>query len=285
MGQAPSSRETVMVGGWPIDNVTLSEAVDKIVPLAEDPEYASLIFTPNVSHIRRLRRRNKYATFRAAYKQADMLVADGNPLVVASKIAGSPLPERVTGVDIHDRLCERLAKIGGHIIYLGGKTQEINDSAIDKKRDLFPVEEYPNLRFSGRSPSMEFGENANETADILGWLSEELVADETNVLFVCAGAPKSEIWAAENAHTKHHPDGGIPRGAIIPVGAAINYAAEEETRASERLQKLGLEGTYRAFRDPLRIGPRHLADIGETAHLLAGAALQRVIYNGVHMPA
>lgn len=260
-----SAADCVRVDGWLIDNVRFGEAVERITRLSQAEE-PSLVVTTNSNHLRMLR---ENAVFRSAYERATMRLADGKPLVWASQLAGAPLYERVTGSDIELAMCERLEGIGGHVIYLGGKTDDINRAAVHNRQAMFP-----DLKISGKSPSMSFGKNADETRELLEFIRSKSTAGQATVLFVCAGAPTSEIWAASNLRSEQYPE-GIPQGVVVPVGAAVDFAAGIRKRAGEGLQKTGLEWAHRISQEPSRLGPRYWGDAKFLAGLFYRSLLQR----------
>ena len=91
-----------------IDNVTMDEAVDRIDKLvqAKKPSY---VVTPNVDHIVKIENDKEFAQI---YEEADLIVADGMPLLWMAKRMGTPLKEKVSGSDLFPRVCEMAAKKG-----------------------------------------------------------------------------------------------------------------------------------------------------------------------------
>ncbi|HSX34516.1 MAG TPA: WecB/TagA/CpsF family glycosyltransferase [Candidatus Saccharimonadales bacterium] len=242
--EGPTGAPTVSLDGWAIQNVTLPEAADLTAALAEGSQ-PSLAVTPNAQHMRLLRTDPE---FQAAYGAAAVRFADGMPLVWASKLQGTPLKERIAGSDLEPALCARLQKCGGRALYIGGATQAVNDMATANRSG-----EFPGLEVYGVSPSMEFGSNPKEDATVVEFINDLSVPKQPTAVFVCAGAPKSEIWAS-----KQLPK--IRQGVILPVGAAIDFAAGTKQRASDGMQTHGLEWLHRMAAEPRRLGPRYARD-------------------------
>lgn len=238
---------SVLLDGWAIQNVTLPQALDGLERLAQAPE-PSMIVTPNLQHLRNLRRGGAREAFRGAYQAASMRFADGMPLVWASKVQGDPLAERVAGSDLEPGMCERLQRLGGQVLYIGGKTPEAANRAITNRRAQFP-----GLWVDGRSPSMEFATDPAETRELVTFINDTVDPSCPAAIFVCAGSPKSEIWAAANLPFIRH-------GVVMPVGAAVDFASGEKERASERAQRRGLEWLHRLRTEPRRLGPRYARD-------------------------
>ena len=106
----------VCVLGVEIDNVSMVETLAQISRIVDGNEFAYAV-TPNVDHLMRLR---GDCTFREIYKAAQLVVADGVPLVWASRILGRPLKERVNGTDLFERTCALAAQRGYSVYLLGG---------------------------------------------------------------------------------------------------------------------------------------------------------------------
>lgn len=245
---------TVALDGWAVQNVTLAEATDLTAALAHESQ-PSLIVTPNVRHLRLLRHNSE---FRGAYSAATARFADGMPLLWASRLQGTPLKERVAGSDLEPALCERLQELGGHAIYIGGKTQAINDAATANRRTQFP-----RLDVTGMSPSMNFGNDPKENIQVTEFINDVSRPKQPTAVFLCTGAPKSEIWANNHLPRLH-------QGVVLPVGAAINFAAGTRQRASEDMQAHGLEWLHRMLSEPRRLGPRYARDALFLAGLWGG---------------
>lgn len=259
----PSTEQSfVRLDGWAITNTTLAEAADAVASLAYG-DVPSLVVTPNMSHLRRLR---SDGDFRAAYKDAVARYADGMPLIWLSRMAGTPLQERIAGADLEPAVCARLSQIGGHAIYLGGKTADITQRAVANRS-----EEYEGLRVSGRTPSMGFTEKPREVKNLMAWVRDVTDPREATVLFVCAGAPESEKLVHRAILS-----GAITRGAVLCAGAAIDFAAGRKQRAPEGMRRSGFEWAHRMLSEPRRLGPRYIKDAGHLGRLAAEALAVRM---------
>lgn len=98
-----------------IDNLTMNEALDRAEELIikKKPSY---VVTPNVDHIVKLENDKE---FQDVYKNADLILTDGMPLIWISKIKGNPIKEKISGSDFFPKLCERAAKNGYSLFLLG----------------------------------------------------------------------------------------------------------------------------------------------------------------------
>ena len=92
--------------GVAIDNVSMAEAIDRIVELAHTRRGAYVV-TPNVDHLVKLQH---HKAFREVYEHADLVLADGMPLIWASRLLGSPLKEKVSGSDLFVKFAGRAAR-------------------------------------------------------------------------------------------------------------------------------------------------------------------------------
>jgi N-acetylglucosaminyldiphosphoundecaprenol N-acetyl-beta-D-mannosaminyltransferase len=230
------------IGGIEIDNVTFSEALERIVGLAQQHR-SQYVVTPNVDHIVRLQ---EDADFLKIYQGAALSVVDGMPIVWASRWLGKPLQERVTGADLLPRLCEVAAQRNLTVYFLGA-APGVAQLAADKLQA-----KYTGLRVAGLySPPFGFEKDATECQKIIDLINY----CEPDILFVGLGSPKQERWiAAYQAQLKV--------GVMLGIGAAIAFAAGVEKRAPLLMQKTGLEWLHRLAHNPRRLGGRYLQDFG-----------------------
>lgn len=174
----------------------------------------------------------KNDAFRAALNQADLSMPDGIGVVYASKILGRPLNGRVPGIDFADQLMAWMAQNGKRLFLLGSKPGIADMAAV-------------NLRQRHR------GLNICGTHD--GYFKEDgpvitTVRDaQPDVVLVCLGAPKQELWMAQNGPATNAKF-------MVGLGGALDVFAGVTERAPERWQKLGLEWLYRLLKDPKRVG-------------------------------
>jgi N-acetylglucosaminyldiphosphoundecaprenol N-acetyl-beta-D-mannosaminyltransferase len=234
LSEAPDGPAAVPLLGTAIHAVTREQALQRIAELVRRPP--CLVVTPNVDHVVLLRRD---AAFRLAYEAAALRVCDGAPLVGLSRLCGSPLPERVTGADLMGDVCGLAAERGWRVFIAGG-APDVLEKGLRQLRGRFP-----DLDISGHSPPLAFEGTAHDDE-----LQEVLRAARPDIVMVCLGAPRAEIWAA--AHMAAAP------AVYLCVGAAIDFAAGARRRAPELLQRLGLEWLYRLSQEPRRLWQRYL---------------------------
>ncbi len=117
-----------------VDVVTESQAIDLIVTSALDGR-GGLVVTPNIDHLHQIANGGWLGT---VYSEADLCLADGMPLVWASRLMGDPLPERVAGSDILGSLCAAAAESGLPVYFLGGRPGAA-DALVEQYTERWPA--------------------------------------------------------------------------------------------------------------------------------------------------
>lgn len=192
----------------------------------------------------------KNAAFAEAMQAADLAVPDGISVVMASRILGAPIPERVTGGDLMERLCAEAAHYGFSVFLLGGLPGAAMMAAFNLR------ERYPGLNICGTyCPPMGFEKSPVEMERVRDRVNEAA----PDLLCVAFGAPKQEIWMQEN---RDH----LNVGAILPVGGAFDVAAGLRRRAPQWVQRIHLEWLFRMMMEPRRLWRRYL--FGNTEFIL-----------------
>jgi len=226
--------------------------------LAElDAGRGGTIVTPNVD-ILRLARRDPEA--RGHVETASYVVADGAPLVWASRLAGVALPERVPGSNLIWSLSAALAARTGSVYLLGGPP------GVAARAGEVLARRYPGLVVAGTaSPSYGFADDPAELAAV----SAAVVAARPDLVYVGLGFPKQERLIARLV-----PE--LPRCWFVGCGAAIGFVAGTQRRAPAWMQRTGLEWLHRLAAEPSRLVRRYLVhDLPFAARLLTAAAAHR----------
>jgi N-acetylglucosaminyldiphosphoundecaprenol N-acetyl-beta-D-mannosaminyltransferase len=231
--------------GVVVDVLTMDQAVGKVVGFVREADMAPerpcrIVVTPNLDHAVQLR---ENAGLRAAYADAAVVLADGMPLVWASRLGDHRLPERVTGSDLTPRVLA--AAPAGTRLYLLGGSEEANAAAASNVR-----QRYPNLVVVGRlSPPRGFEHDAEWSTRIVSAIAES----RAQLVILGLGAPKQELWAHQHAKR-------LPGTVLLCVGATIDFLAGTVKRAPRFMQVLGLEWIFRMLGDPGRLIRRYLKD-------------------------
>lgn len=233
------------VSGVPIDHVSLEEAAAWVIHALRSSASRGplLIMGPNAQLVSLAARHPRFAS---ALRSADLSIPDGISVVLGARLLGQPVPERVTGGDLMERLCIESAKHDLSVFFLGGLP-----GAAEKTARKFQ-QRYPRFRIAGTCcPPLGFEHDPFESARV----RDQIAAAKPDLLCVAFGAPKQEIWMVENCPT-------LPIGAAISVGAALDTQAGLRKRAPKWTHRIGFEWLYRLVREPRRLGHRYL--VGNT---------------------
>jgi N-acetylglucosaminyldiphosphoundecaprenol N-acetyl-beta-D-mannosaminyltransferase len=224
-----------------IHNVNFGEACEKVLELATKREIYDYVVTPNVDHIVRLQKDNE---FKKIYDNASLVLADGMPLIWASKLLNVPLKEKVSGSDIFPMLCELASLNNLNVFFLGGLEGVAEKAAIKLKKIN------PGLNVVGvYSPPFGFENNKVENNKIIN-----LITDcKPDILFVGLGSPKQEKWIYDNLTKLKVP-------VSLGIGASFDFVAETIKRAPNWMQRSGLEWFWRFLQEPKRLFKRYFIE-------------------------
>jgi N-acetylglucosaminyldiphosphoundecaprenol N-acetyl-beta-D-mannosaminyltransferase len=237
--RADMARSTVRIGQLDVDAVTFGEALERIAGLVARQE-GGAVFTPNVDHVVKA---EHHSEFRQAYRRADLCLPDGMPLVWASRLLGSPLPEKVSGSDLLIPLMELAAKRGWRVYLLGGRPGAAEKAADKLGRELGTLIvgiDSPNIGLNGAADSSEEA-------------LERLQAASADLVLVALGAPKQELWIDRFADR-------IRPAVAMGVGGSLDFVAGEVKRAPAWMSRAGLEWLFRLMQEPRRMWRRYLVE-------------------------
>ena len=229
----------VQVGRATVDSVTFAEAIRLIVQRLRSGTPPAYAVTPNAQHIVMLHSDPK---LKAIYDEASFVFADGMSLVLAARLMGDALPERVTGVDLFEALCLESATLGFRVFLLGGLP-----GAAEKAAEVLR-ERNPAVNIVGTyCPPLGFEKDPVETERAL----ERVRASQPDLLFVGLGVPKQEYWMH-----KHYRSLDVRLS--IGIGGSFDMVAGITPRAPKWLQNAGLEWLFRLSAEPRRLWRRYL---------------------------
>ena len=223
-----------------IDNLTMQEALNRIDALAraEEPAY---VVTPNLDHIVTMERD---AHFREAYAHADLILADGKPLLWIAKAKHTPIIEKISGSDLFPRVAE-LASRRGYTMYFLGAAEGVAEQAAENL-----IEQYPGLIISGcYAPPLGFEYDKTAIREIVDRVREA----KPDILVVGLGTPKQEKFLY-----RYYKQMGVP--VSLGLGASFDFAAGNRKRAPRWMSEHGLEWLYRTLQEPGRLAGRYLKD-------------------------
>lgn len=218
----------IHVLGVGFDNLTMDEAVERGMELLHSPG-THYVVTPN-PEIVEICRENLAA--RQAVNGADLVLPDGIGVVKGARMLGTPLKEKVPGIEFAAGLMERMAAEGWSLYLLGAKAG-VAETAGERL-----AEKYPGLKIAGTHDGY-----FQEDAPVI----EAIRQSGADCVFVCLGAPKQELWMY-----KH----GRATGArlLCGLGGSLDVFAGVVERAPKFWTDHGLEWFYRLCRDPRRAG-------------------------------
>lgn len=225
--------------GVDIDAIRRVDAVQAVLRMAKTPGPCRFVVTPNADHVLLLQRN---PAMRRAYADASLVIADGWPVVVASRLLARPLPERVTGSDLVPGVFREADSADPLRVYLFGAAPGVAERAARNVEALYSA-----VRVVGaHGPPFGFEKDPEENRRSLELIHEA----DPELLLVGLGAPKQELWIHDNRES-------VRARVALCIGATIDFLAGERARAPMWMQRAGLEWFHRMVSEPKRLGPRY----------------------------
>ena len=249
-----------MVLGCAIDRLDMSQTLARCQAIIERGTFAQQV-SINAVKIVALR---QDAYMREVVARCELVNADGQSVVWASRLLGDPLPERVPGIDLMHALIA-MAEPEGYGIYILGARREVLETAVQRLRET-----HPRLRIVGYHDGYFSDEKSPEVA--------RAIRDSgAQILFVAMSTPRKEHWLGE-----YGPSLNVPFA--MGVGGAIDIVAGVTRRAPSAWQHAGIEWLYRVLQEPRRLLPRYLATNVRFGILVARGLGARVLPSAVRKP-
>jgi len=216
------------------------ETVDRCLEWAGAQSGSHVVITANASHLIMMRRDPEL--FRACVA-GDLAVADGMSVVWALKAAGTPVPERVAGIDLMVQLLEAGAQRNLRVYFLGARPEVVSELiAVAGRR-------FPGLVVAG------YRDGYFTAADHAA-IVEDIRAAAPHFLFVGMPSPFKETWVE-----KHRGRLNVP--VIVGVGGSFDVLAGFIRRAPRLVQKVGMEWAWRLVMEPRKLWKRYLTTNSE----------------------
>jgi N-acetylglucosaminyldiphosphoundecaprenol N-acetyl-beta-D-mannosaminyltransferase len=236
-------RKLVVILGVPIDLLGISETLDRIERMVQVGRSCGRIHQVATVNADFVVRAQFDPELRYLLQQADLLTADGMPLVWGARWLGQSLEGRVAGADLVPLLAERAAQKGLSIYFLGG------EPGVAARAAGLLKQEHPELRIAGIysppfSPVLEM-----ETSFL-----EDIRLARPDILLVAFGNPKQEKWIGMYGSRV-----GVP--VMIGVGGSLDFIAGHTRRAPEWMQRSGFEWLFRMLQEPRRLFRRYVIDL------------------------
>lgn len=269
-GRSPAAARlpAIELDGVTLHAVTERQAIEHILNEL-DAGRGGAVVTPNLDHLRRCR---TDVHFEALVAEADLVLADGMPLVWASRLQGTPLPERVAGSNLISTLSGAAADRGRSVFLLGG-----DEGTADGAAKVLQ-QRFPQLKVAGTFyPPHGFQDNKR----VMDELAEALAASKADIVYVALGSPKQERLIATLRSV-------LPRAWWLGVGVSFSFLCGHVKRAPVWMQRSGIEWVHRLFQEPRRLFKRYLmvgvpfglsllsrATMHGVSHRLAGRRVRR----------
>ena len=236
------TKPPALLFGVPIDDLTMDETLEAIDSLVADGRRhgrTHQIATVNVDFL--VNALNDHDV-RALLQGAALNVADGLPVVWATRLAGTPVRERVTGADLVPAIAAEATSRGWRVHFFGSAP-----GVAERALDLLG-ERHPGAELSGTS-----GPLLSDVSVVDDAVLDEIIGHDPDILCVALGNPKQERFIAA-----HRERLGIP--VMIGIGGSLDMLVGDKKRAPEWAQRSGVEWVFRAAQEPGRLGKRYAKD-------------------------
>ena len=225
--------------GVEVDALTMGETVDRIMHLIDAGEQVQHV----VLNAAKVVMMDKDPALRDVIRACPVVNADGQSVVVASRLLRRPLPERVAGIDLFVELVARSA-VNGRSVYFLGARDEVLDTMIARFR-----REYPALRIAGHRNG--YWDDDREVIELVRNAQPDL-------LFLAIPSPRKEFWLGKHLAAMEVPF-------AMGVGGSFDVVAGKVKRAPRWVQRVGCEWVYRLVQEPRRMWKRYL--VGNSAFM------------------
>ncbi len=234
-------KRRVNVAGVYVDNLSEDETLARIDELIAGggSHYMTVVNAAKVVAARR------DSELRDRLAKASLVTADGMSVVWASRLVGDPLKQRVTGIDLFERLIGYAAGRGLSVYFFGAQERSVRGVV------KYFTERFPDLRVAGHRNGY-FDESEEPE------IAQQIKRSKADLLFVALGSPRQEDWIS-----RHLKSTGARFA--LGVGGSFDHLSGVQRRAPAWMQRAGLEWLHRFAREPRRLWRRYL--IGNTVFI------------------
>jgi len=237
------NQKKVYIFNCPIDALTMKETVQIIDTAIKEGKHIHHAVVNAAKIVKMQEDKELYNSI----VNADIINADGMPIVWASRLLGKPLPERVAGIDLMQELI-KLAYNRKYKIFFFGAREEVVKKVVEK----YSKEYSPEIIAGYRN-----GYYSEEEEPLI---AKQIAESGANILFVGISSPKKEKFLYKYKHILKNVN------FIMGVGGSFDVIAGKIKRAPKWMQKCGLEWVYRLLQEPRRMWRRYL--IGNTKFVI-----------------
>lgn len=220
----------IEVCGVPVDCLTMTDALRVAEDWIEKEDHPLTILAVNPEKVIRAQQNSTLLT---TLRSSGLLIPDGIGVIMAMRLLGLGLAERIPGAELMPKLCERAA-LKGYTVFLFGAGEEVNQQAVAVLRDQFP-----GIRIVG---SQHGYVKEAEMPSLIGRINE----CQPDLLFVALGSPHQELWMS-----RYLPQ--LKVKVCQGVGGTFDVIAGRVRRAPKFFRSLHLEWFYRLASNPSRI--------------------------------
>lgn len=227
-------RERISIAGCPVDKISFADVLHELSARIDQKRHTHVVFV-NAAKVVRY---HQDLDLRQAIDRADILLADGVPIVWASKLIGSPLPGRVNGTDLMDEMLRICSQRGYRVFLLGARLDVLRRTM----REILRL--HPQLKIAGYQDGYF---DRRDEAEIVRQINES----QADILLLGMSTPQKELWGDRNLPLLNV---AVCQG----VGGSFDVLAGVVRRAPSWMQRSGLEWLYRLLQEPRRLWRRYL---------------------------
>jgi N-acetylglucosaminyldiphosphoundecaprenol N-acetyl-beta-D-mannosaminyltransferase len=248
----------IYLAGVAIDPVRQDQVIEHMIDSLARGQ-GGWVITPNLDQLRLC---DGKPELKAMYERAELVLPDGMPLLWASYVQGTPLPERVAGSELIFTLTAAAARADRSVFLLGGAPGTA-DGAANQLRKL-----NPGLRVAGTlCPPFGFENDPEQMREIV----ETVTRAQPDIVFVGLGFPKQERLIETLRPL-------LPQTWFLGIGVSFSFVAGEIVRAPLWVQRMGLEWVHRMMQEPGRLFKRYVVhDLPFAVKLFATVTWKRLV--------
>lgn len=219
------------IRGISFDNISFSDAVSA-AERAVDEKMQMAVHTPNAEILQKCIEEKKICDI---VSSAELILPDGAGVLLAARIIGTPIKEKIAGVEFGEKMLELAAEKGYSVYFLGGKP----DIAATAAKNMSV--KYPKLKVVGAHDGY-FDKRGTENDRLV----DEINKTNADILYVCLGSPAQEIWTWENR-------GRLCSHLLLCLGGSLDIYAGASKRAPRAFISMRLEWLWRLLCQPSRL--------------------------------
>ncbi|WP_220132250.1 WecB/TagA/CpsF family glycosyltransferase [Listeria rustica] len=220
--------------GSELDALTMEQTVarvDEIIQIGKPVQHV-------VINANKINLMQKDAELRAIVNRSPLINADGASILMAAKLLGLDVPERVAGIDLMDEVL-KLANARKYKVFFFGATEEVVRKVV-----MASSKKYRDVQIVGH-------ENGYFEDAMSDQIADDIRESQADIVFVAFSSPKKEFWIHEQLERMDVPF-------VMGVGGSFDVIAGKTKRAPRWMQKTGLEWFYRFIQEPIRMFERYI---------------------------